>query len=231
MENSRTFGLSNNQLKIMAAVFMTIDHIGMMLFPKILLFRIIGRLAFPIFAFTFAEGCLHTKDRMRHFLTVLGMGLLCQIVYTFVTRSLHMNILITLAMSAALIYSFDLAKRQGKFIWYLFPSLVMLAIFFVCIILPQFFRGSGFAIDYGFLGTMLPVLVYYGEDKEDKLLLLGIGLLALGLMSGIIQLLAVFAIPILYFYNEKRGYWNMKYFFYIYYPLHLVVIFLIGLFI
>lgn len=230
MSNSKLFGLTGNQLKILAVIFMTIDHIGMLLFPQIRLFRMIGRLAFPIFAYTFAEGCKYTKNRMRHFLTLSIIGFLCQIVYSLLTHSLYMNILITLSLSAAMIYSYDIAKKQDKFISYLFPAVVLVAIFFICQIMPKILDGTDFDIDYGFLGAMLPVLVYYGKTKEDKLILLSVGLLALAISSGATQLLAIFAVPILYFYNEKRGKWRMKYFFYIYYPVHIVVIFLIGLF-
>ena len=62
MRNS-ILGLSSNQLKIIAVITMTIDHIGLYLFPGNLVLRMIGRIAFPIFAFTFAEGCKYTKNR------------------------------------------------------------------------------------------------------------------------------------------------------------------------
>ena len=52
------FGIfSNNVLKIIACITMLIDHMGVLLFPKITILRIIGRIAFPIFAFLLAEGC------------------------------------------------------------------------------------------------------------------------------------------------------------------------------
>ena len=63
------FGLlSNNMLKIIAAIFMVCDHVGVILFPKIEFLRIIGRLSFPIFAYLIAEGAKHTKNKLRHFL-------------------------------------------------------------------------------------------------------------------------------------------------------------------
>ena len=53
--------LSNNTLKIIAALAMLADHVGYLLFPDVTVLRIIGRLAFPIFAFTIAEGCKYTR--------------------------------------------------------------------------------------------------------------------------------------------------------------------------
>ena len=59
--------LTGNALKILAAIFMTIDHIGVMLFPRMLILRIIGRLALPVFAFMIAEGCKYTRNKKKYF--------------------------------------------------------------------------------------------------------------------------------------------------------------------
>ena len=57
------FGIfSNNVLKIIACITMLLDHMGFILFPEYPIFRIIGRIAFPIFAFLLAEGCYYTKN-------------------------------------------------------------------------------------------------------------------------------------------------------------------------
>ena len=232
MKNLFAKGLSGNQLKILAVIFMTIDHIGMMLFPAQKIFRLIGRLAFPIFAYTFAEGCKYTKNRKRHFLVLFAVAVLCQAIYSYALKTLHMNILITFSLSVATINAFDFAKKKDNLISYIIPMAVLVCVFSICHILPQFFsRASGFGIDYGFIGVMLPVLVYFGKDKQEKLFLLAFGLLILGSYSASIrQLFAICAVPILALYNGERGKWKMKYFFYAYYPLHLLVIFLIGMF-
>ena len=60
----RNFGLSGNALKIIAAISMVIDHVGLMFFPTLKILRIIGRLAYPIFAFMIAEGCYYTKNKV-----------------------------------------------------------------------------------------------------------------------------------------------------------------------
>lgn len=231
MENLLAKGLSGNQLKILAVIFMTIDHIGMILFPTQKIFRMIGRLAFPIFAYTFSEGCKYTKNRTRHFLMLCAMAVLCQVVYTLTLNTLHMNILVTLSLSVVTIYSFDFAKKKGTSLSHIVPLVVLIGVFFICSILPIVLSKTGFGIDYGFLGVMLPVLVYFGKEKEEKLFLLSIGLLILGASSySLRQLLAIGAVPILSLYNGKRGEWNMKYFFYAYYPLHIAAISLIGIF-
>ena len=58
----KTIGLNSNQLKILAMLFMTVDHIGAFLLPQYEILRYIGRLAMPIFAFMIAEGCTHRRQ-------------------------------------------------------------------------------------------------------------------------------------------------------------------------
>ena len=59
--------LNGNHLKLIAAFTMLLDHVGILLFPQIRLLRILGRLAYPIFAFMIAEGCRYTKNKLRYF--------------------------------------------------------------------------------------------------------------------------------------------------------------------
>ena len=57
--------LNGNHLKLIAAFSMLLDHAGILLFPQIRMLRIIGRLAYPIFAFMIAEGCRYTKNKAK----------------------------------------------------------------------------------------------------------------------------------------------------------------------
>ena len=76
-------GLSGNALKIIALISMTVDHVGVMLFPNTEIFRIIGRIAMPIFAFMIAEGCYYSKHKLRYFSLVLSIGVICVLVFYF----------------------------------------------------------------------------------------------------------------------------------------------------
>ena len=66
--------LSNSTLKILACIFMFIDHIGYHLLPHIYVLRLIGRLSFPIFAFLIVEGCKYTRNKLKHFLLIFSIG-------------------------------------------------------------------------------------------------------------------------------------------------------------
>ena len=90
MESTRFPGLTGNQLKLIALITMTIDHVGMMLLPQLRILRAIGRIAFPIFAYMIAEGCRYTHSRKKYLLSMLGIAALYQIVCFFAMGSLSM---------------------------------------------------------------------------------------------------------------------------------------------
>lgn len=212
--------LTGNALKILAAIFMTIDHIGVILFPRVLILRIIGRLALPIYAFMIAEGCKYTRNRQKYFGMVFGLGALCQTVYYFFDGSLYFSILITFSLSILMIYAMQYWKQKKT---------VLSGLVFGSSVLIVYALNRHFTIDYGFWGCMLPVFAAlpHGTERDSlpmNTAMLGIGLVFLGLSTDLIQCLALLALPLLFAYNGKRGTMNLKYFFYIFYPTHLVLL-------
>ena len=79
-----------------------------------------------------------------------------------------------------------------------------------------------------FFGALLPVLAYWGKDRNQKVLLLGVGLVLLALDLGGIQWCALGALPLLLCYTGQKGKHSLGMVFYLYYPVHLVVIYLLG---
>ena len=142
-------------------------------------------------------------------------------------RSLMQCIFITFSMSIMLIYVLDYANRK-KNIWSLcLLGVVTAGIFYICVFLPR--RLPGFRVDYTVYGVLLPVVIYLGRTKAEKLLLAAGCLTVLAMGYGGVQWYAVLSLPILALYNGKRGKMPLKYLFYVYYPLHLVVIYGIGM--
>lgn len=228
-EQNRTFGLTGNQLKIIAIVLMTIDHIGCYILPQYIILRYIGRLSMPIFAWMIAEGCHYTKNRPRYLLTMLGFAAVCQVVYFVFPDSLSQCILVTFSLSIILIYVMDHASKKGDFLSLCLMGGVFAAVGYICLMLPGDLPGSGFSVDYGLCGVLLPVFIYMGRTKQEKLLLTAAGLSVLALGSGKVQWFALLSVPLLALYNGQRGKKNLKYLFYIYYPAHLAVIYGIAL--
>ena len=223
-ERLQTFGLTGNQLKIIAMITMTCDHVGVQLFPHLVWLRYIGRLAMPIYAFMIAEGCRHTRDRKKYLLRLLGLGVLCQVVYLLAMKSLYMCILITFSMSVGLIWLMDLWEQKRTVRSNCQLAIGVLGAFFLCTVLPDLLPHTDFEIDYGMPGVLLPVLIY-GAGTRGLLL----GLLLLAMNYGGNQWLCFLAVPLLLLYNGQRGTANIGRFFYWYYPAHLVVIYGISI--
>lgn len=223
----RKIGLSNNQLKLIALLTMTVDHIGAYLFPRVMLLRIIGRIAYPIFAYMIAEGCYYTRRPGRYIGSMAVLAAVCQIVYFFFAGSLYMYIPVTFTLSIGLIFQLKRAMENPDEKNFALFGLGVLGVLAVTEFLPLL-PGTDFGVDYGFFGVMLPVAVYAGKTRWQKLLLAAVMLVLLGVQYGSLQLWAMLCLPLLALYNGQRGKWKMKWLFYIYYPAHLAVIYLIG---
>ena len=226
---TRFAGMTGNQLKIVALLAMTCDHVGKQLFPQVEILQIFGRLAFPIFAYMIAEGCVHTKSKKKYFFSMFGLALLCQIAYFFAMGSLYQCVLVTFSMSILLIYLLDNARKKRKVLGYLGFGLGLVTVAIICIMFPWILIGTDFAIDYGILGVLLPVGIYIGRNRKEKRAIMVLILALLGVKYGGVQWYGLLAPCLLATYNGKRGKLKMKHLFYIYYPLHLLGIYLLGL--
>ena len=244
--NNKLRFLNGNVLKFIACASMLIDHMGVILFPEYDIFRILGRIAFPIFAFMIAEGCRYTRNKLKHFLMIFGLGILCQIVYIvsdYRSGISYMNILITFSFSIGTIYALQLLKAQmfSKKVKAL--PIIGAALLLVGAVVSTYVFNVFIELDYGFTGAMLPVIASAfmfdprSEHKARKyldknifhVLCLAVGLVLLFIESqNPVKHYALIALIPLLFYSGKRGKLNTKYFFYIFYPLHLGVLYIIS---
>lgn len=216
-------GLTGNQLKLIALVTMTVDHIGYTLFPQVLWWRLVGRLAFPIYAFMVAEGCVHTRSMPKYLRSMALMAALCQVVYWFAMGSVYQCILVTFSLSILLCMLVKKAKAENTPLWYLLTILAVATVWFITEQLPALLPYTDFAVDYGFLGVILPVVLYLTPKKAGKLLVTA-GILALMSIPNWVQWPSLLAVVFLALYNGKRGKLDLKQAFYWYYPIHLLVI-------
>lgn len=221
ISNNKIF--TGNMLKIIALICMTFDHVGKEFFPDLLWMQIIGRIAFPIFSFMIAQGCRYTKSRKRYLLTLGIMALVLQIIYYIFGKSLYMCIFVTFTLSVSLIYAFDSFIKDKNLKNFVVVLGVLSVIFYLTKILPM---TTSFWIDYGFFGVILPAVIYFCNKKSVKLVLFALMLLLVSLDLGGIQIYSLLSLPLIMVYNGKRGNLNLKYLFYVYYPLHLAVIYL-----
>ena len=237
------WGLSASTLKIIACIAMLIDHVGAYIFPQEEWLRVIGRISFPIFAYFIAEGCRYTRHKLKRFGLVFGLALICESVYYWFAGELDGGILLTFSFSILLVYEVQAIKR----------ALAQKRPVAVCLYLLLFAASLGAVygfiktvlyISYGFWGVLVPVFTALPDYREGevprcfrylsrlgwKLFFCSVGLLLLCVSRGLttnVQTWCLMAIPILALYNGDPGVKGMKYGFYLFYPLHLVAIFLL----
>ena len=212
-------------LKLLAAVCMLIDHAGLLLFPSQIWMRAVGRLAFPLFAYFIGEGFYYTKNRLKYFLRIFLLGVACQIPYAVVGYPFELGILITFSLSLCLMELLSRAQKgfsEGKEgpAWLIAFTMAVVAAGFLC---------HHVTVDYGFFGILLPVWMCPFEKKSHRLAAFTAGLIALCVYYSYptfldLQNLCLFSLPLLLIYNGKPGKYRMKWFFYIFYPAHLALL-------
>ena len=233
--------LSSNLIKIIAVVCMVLDHMGLMLFPEVYWLRVLGRISFPLFAYCIAEGCKYTRNKIRYFSLIFCFGVIFQLVYDIVVGGGDpYNIFLTFSLSILIIYCLDYLKMAIFNKKYILEHITLTA----CVIIACVFLCYFLDFDYGIFGVLLPVFVSIptatknAPEKLKKLdngyikalfLALGICLMPLSNELGKLLYWGLLSIPILLLYNGKRGRLNLKYLFYIVYPLHIVVIYYISI--
>lgn len=223
--------LDTDFIKLIAIISMAIDHFGAAFFPQYPVFRWIGRLAFPLFCYCMTVGMLYTHDIKKYLLRLGVFGIISQPFWILAFNSddiigniLNVNIFFTLFVSLLSAWGFKEKK------WWLFVAgalllsfinfdysatgLILMLIFYLCRNKPRL--G---AVIYTL--TYLPALNGYMEDP----LALKIGGHAIGF-----EIFAIFAIPFIFLRTDTKIK-IPKWFFYIFYPAHLLTIYLIGLFV
>ena len=225
------FSLDSTVLKILGVIFMTTDHIGYFLFPQITVLRIIGRLAYPIFAYMIAEGCRYTRNKVRYFFTMFGIAFVCSAVSYFADKSMYQSIFTTFSCSVTLIFSLEKSIQSRDTVKKIKWIFITAGITICYLFLFEFNIIPGFETDYGFLGIITPVFIWLGRNKAEKLILLAVGLCLISAELGGVQLYSLAAVILLWLYNGKRGKHSFKWFFYGYYPLHIAALYGVAQFI
>ena len=157
------------------------------------------------------------------------LALLCQGVSFVVQGSLTMCAVVPFSLSIILIYLLDymLDKRSTKSFFINLGALFV--VYFLSEMLPSALKNTDYSIDYGFFGILAPVFAYIGKTRMQKIALFSFALVLVSADLSTIQWYSLLAIPLIIMYNGKRGSAKLKNLFYIYYPAHLAVIYLIGL--
>ena len=241
--------MSATALKLLAVVCMLVDHAGVV-FPLMggvtgpeslwyYLPRYVGRLAFPIFVFFAAEGCRKTRNLPRYALRLGVMAAVSQIPFSLVSQTLGGSMMLTLFLGVAAVWGTQHLQERGYG-----PGVCLVPV--LCACAAALLTGS----DYGAAGVLLLFALYLcGEDRRRQLrcLLIGLALIYLIyypliallsqpiLTSARLEVLLGFTLPqhVIFFlcaaasallllaYIGERGR-GFKWFFFWFYPLHLL---------
>ena len=222
--------LDGTMLKIIAMVSMVFDHAGDIFSPGLLWPRMIGRLAMPIFSFCIAEGYIHTRDRKRYLLRIGIFALVSEVPFDLAFEGrinlTHQNIMLTFFLAVLALMIFDLIRGEkkedtgkystGKTILGTLTVIVMAVIALLV------------RADYTVFAVIAVFLFYVFKDS-GQLVRTGVGVAFLSLTRtmGYYCTTVLSMIPLL-LYNGKKGK-GLKWFFYVFYPGHLIVLYLLKL--
>lgn len=204
--------LNSFQLKWIAIITMVIDHVGAVLFPQYRLLRCIGRLSFPIFCFLLTEGFFHTKNVERYMVRLGLFAIISEIPYDLAFRKNFLdferqNVFFTLFIGLALMY----AMQKSCETWIK-----------VIEVLLAMWIANALHTDYNLKGILLISIFYFTKDHYWIRFL---GNVVWNFMWGIsIQNYGGMASIPIALYNGEKGP-SMKYFFYVFYPAHLMVLY------
>lgn len=244
--------MSQFTLKLLAMLLMLCDHLAKVVLSTGVLGPIIGveasqwvttvlmmlgRIAFPIFAWFTAEACRKTHSMPRYLLRLLIFAVLSEIPFQLCfwnagTMGLQLgchNVLFTLLLASAAIYAGEWLGRNGSYLR-LLPAMAAMVL------------GWVLHTDYNAWGVGLIILLYYLPEKKQGLILVGCWMTVFMLLwhgwdgrtlrwlspQGYVLLLewlgGLFAVPLLAAYQGQRGH-KCKWLFYGFYPIHLLVLY------
>ncbi|MBE5965922.1 MAG: hypothetical protein E7255_02995 [Lachnospiraceae bacterium] len=237
-------------LKMIAIITMLIDHIGAIFIPEntllYFIFRGIGRLAFPIFVFLIVEGFYHTSNIKRYLARLGAFALLSEIPfdiafynsnhpganlvreiskgeYTIVLNRMmqSQNVFFTLFLGLLLITLINRVEKKFQ------NEVIYSSAIISALTLVFCFAAFLLRTDYSYAGILLIAAFYL--FRGNKVLLTVSLLIVSGGIIGSINILATLSMLFISLYNGEKGK-DIKYFFYIFYPAHLLLLYIVRLF-
>lgn len=235
MKQLKENGITAAGLKWIAIIFMFIDHFGASVLTQYIIknnltdnnsvmgfyhiIRLVGRISFPIFIFLLIEGFCHTKNLKKYLLRLGLFALLSEIpfdlaFYQTIFSFQSQNVFFTLFIGLFTIFLFSHWESLSA-------SLKPLA--FTIGKISILFAGMGMAYllqtDYSYAGVLAIFLMYQWRKKPCVSMAIGVTILTL--FCSLTESFAFINLALIALYNGKRGK-QSKYFFYLFYPLHLL---------
>jgi len=228
-KSSSRFSADGNVLKWIAVITMVIDHTGVAVIDRAIAsgagngavlqavytaFRSAGRISFPVFCFLLTEGFFHTHSRKKYGMRLLVFAFLSEIPFDLAVNGKilefsHQNIFFTLFIGLA---AMDLMERKRESI------VLQIIAAAACAAAAELIHS-----DYGWFGIALITVLYLFHGNRRQLCLAG------GILSCL-EIPAPLAFIPIFYYNGRRGRQN-QYFFYVFYPAHLLLLYFLSVWI
>ena len=215
-------------LKILAILAMSLDHIAAVFLSPInmpyLLMRGFGRIAFPIFCFLIVEGYYHTRDVKKYMIRLAGFALVSEIPFDlcFYQKPFywqHQNVFFTLALGLITIYAIDEIKKRFS------TSYIKALVLQFAVIILAMTTAWFLSTDYSMLGILIIIAFYVGRGN---IIQIAISICIVTLYLGnTFQLYSLLALIPIYLYNGKKGP-SMCYVFYVFYPAHMLILYVMS---
>ena len=245
MENKK-FEITSFVLHIFAMATMLLDHIYHSGLVDITWFTCVGRLAFPIFAFMIAEGFHYTKSRKKYALRMLFFAVITEIPFNLVVSGKvfyfpHQNVMWTFRLSILLLTLYEKVKLEKNGIVRFLAYSAITVMFMLAAVLIM--------TDYNAVGILTVALFHFTRtEKTDKAgkkaVCCTVQLIVMCMLNFMIssypdyaiqiapdlylsiQSFAVLALPLIWLYNGKQGYYNkyIKWSYYLFYPAHCLIL-------
>ena len=226
-------------LKIIALITMFCDHFGYALLGHSSIFNLIGRIAFPIFAFQISEGYIHTKNIRKYIIRLLVFAIISQIPFhLFLQRFLPnsvgtLNIFFTLLLGllCMIIYNY-ISNIKRTYLQHKIFGISLGTLIGIIFVLIISYIGQLLKVDYGAWGILVIFAFYLFKNNKLAMIISYICLCIIRYGYLIIHygfywqyihfaIATIFPIIFLLIYNGKQGY-KIKYLLYLFYPLHLL---------
>ena len=199
----------SNTIKLLAIMFMLIDHIGAVFFPNQKIFRIIGRLSFPLFAYQLTIGFKHTSDLEQYMLRLWLFSIVSQIPYVLLFKTTNLNILFTLFLALFVLKEIE----EENYYWILLGTLL----------------AELLSMDYAAYGVLIVIYFYYFYDYKFKniLIFIAINIIYTIFNPSSPQFFSIFSLPLIYLIDYLPEIRINKKTFYLFYPAHLTILLII----
>lgn len=210
--------IDRSVLKWIAVLTMVIDHVGAILFPDQIWMRVIGRVAFPVYAYCLAEGFRYTSDYRRYLGRLALFAILSEIPFDLAFYGVpfsfaHQNVFFTLTLGLILLWVLERFREQ---------LLLCAGAFAVLCFLAQALH-----MDYGAGGLLMVFAFYLAQQGTSPWIGWGIFVfINLFGYAGGVQWAAILALLPIGLYSGKAGKKKQRFFYWIY-PLHMLLLWVI----